>query len=332
MTDALTSAFVGLRYALLPWFAWLLLRRFRGKLKPALRRRQALARQLAEFQPRSESPVLFGDFNLRISLQALRAHRQVLTNRLDVPRSLRATIAAGGRPVLVQAMAPRLPDYPILIEQLSGKDHLAALGQAIADRLKSEGVALATYHYNAEPRILRDAARNPFTLADIAARHGEEILLLISDGDVLIDPVLSEVRAWVAEFTSWRNPVLLTPVPLQCWSVREQALIAAGFITLPATPAGLHALGEFLRRSETGRPRLASICWMPNLLVRAGRRTLAWHNDIAPDAEEREGLLDALAASLPKSAFDLLCVLALFGEVRLDLTLAAGKALRTRDR
>jgi hypothetical protein len=332
MTNALTSAFVGLRYALLPWFAWLLLRRFRDKLTSALRRLQAPARRLVEFQPRSDAPVLFGDFDLRISIQALRAHRQVPTNRLDVPRCLRATIAAGGRPILVQGMARRLPDYPILIEQLSGKDHLAALGRAIADRLKSEDVAVATYHYNAEPRILRDTARNPVTLADIAARHGEELLLLISDGDVLIDPVLGQVRAWVDEFARWRNPVLLTPVPLQCWSVREQALIAAGFITLPATPAGLHALGEFLRRSETGRPRLASICWVPNLLARAGRRTLAWHNDIAPDPEEREALLDALALSLPKSAFDLLCVLALFGEVRLDLTLAAGQALRTRDR
>jgi HSP20 family molecular chaperone IbpA len=331
LTDAFTRLLVGLRYALLPWFAWLLFRRFRHKRAPALRRLQDTSTRLIALQPRSDRPLLFGDRSLRIWLQALRTHRQMPTDRLDVPRSLRATIAAGGRPVFLFGTAPRLPDYPILIEQLTGKDHLTALGRAITARLENERVAFAAYHYSTDPRQVWDAVRHPLTLRDVAAHHGEDMVVLVSDGDVLIDPLLGEVRAWVAEFAVWRNPVLLTPVPLQQWSAREQALTAAGFIVLPATPAGLQSLGEFLRRGEAGRPRVAASRGTPSLLARAGRRTLAWHHDFPPDPQEREALLNALAMSLPKAAFDLLCVLALFGEVRLDLTLAAGQALRARD-
>jgi len=331
LTSGLTSLLVGLRYALLPWFAWLLFRRFRQGRAPALRRLKAGSGHVTALQPRSGEPLLFGDASLHSWLQALRAHRHVPTDQLDVVRSLRATIAAGGRPVIVYGTRPRLPDYPILVEQLTGKDHLAALGTAISARLASERLAFAVYQYSTDPRQLRDALRHPLTLADVAARHGEDMLLLVSDGDVLIDPVLGEVRPWIAEIAAWRNPVLLTPVPLQQWSLREQALITSGFIVLPATPAGLQALGEFLRRGEASRPAVSSSRGAPSLLARAGRRTLAWHHDLPPDPKERDELLDALTVSLPKSAFDLLCVLALFGEVRLDLTLAAGREMTSRD-
>jgi hypothetical protein len=331
LTNGLTSLLAGLRYALLPWFAWLLFRRFRQSRAPVLRRLQAGSGHVAVLQPRSGEPLLFGDASLRLSLQALRAHRQVPTDQLDVVRSLRATIAAGGRPVIVYGSRPRLPDYPILVEQLTGKDHLAALGIAISARLASERLAFAVYRYTTDPRQLRDALRHPLTLADVAARHGQDMLLLVSDGDVFIDPVLGEVRPWIAELAAWRNPVLLTPIPLQQWSLREQTLVMSGFIVLPATPAGLQALGEFLRRGEAGRPVVSWSRGAPSLLARAGRRTLAWHHDVPPDPKERDELLDALTMGLPKSAFDLLCVLALFGEVRLDLTLAAGREMTSRD-
>jgi hypothetical protein len=61
------------------------------------------------------------------------------------------------------------------------------------------------------------------------------------------------------------------------------------------------------------------------------RFNLAWHTDPSPPSDDRDAIIDAIAAELPKAAFDLLCVVALFPEVRLDLTLYTGFTIRRPD-
>jgi hypothetical protein len=150
---------------------------------------------------------------------------------------------------------------------------------------------------------------------------------------VLIDPLTGAVNPAVAELVAWTNPIMLTPIPMRRWSRREQTLAEAGFLVLPATPAGIEHLSQKLAGNvELQNPALRLRAARPTIIGREMRGTLSWHQDEpAPSPEEREEIVGAVAAELPAAAFDLLCVLARFPEVRLDLTLHMGLQLTRRD-
>ncbi|CAL77011.1 hypothetical protein; putative membrane protein [Bradyrhizobium sp. ORS 278] len=328
----------GLSFAIVPIGFWLMfyswyrrrpvvLQRARTRDAPDEKARHSLAESSAD------RFVLFGAPELRRPLQAMRAHRLAPSAGYDFAQSACATAKAGGFLTLVQDLRPMLPEYPVLIEQLSGKDHVAALGRALAARLTAERLAATVYVFSTDPRMLRGDTRRLLGLGDVLSRHGDDTILLVSDGDVLIDPLTGAANAYALELLAWANPVLLTPVPLARWSRREQVLAEAGLLVMPATPEGLAQLAlKLAGNAELQSPALR----LPAAQCRAVRRdihaSLAWHHDEPiPAPEEREEIIDAIAAELPAAAFELLCVLARFPDVRLDLTLHMGLMLKRRN-
>jgi hypothetical protein len=326
----------GLRFAALPWIAWLLFRywyrgrpivleRMQGKTEPENR--------LSVRDDRDSVIKLFGSPNLRFPLQSLRAHRLVPSEYFDFNASARATAAAGGRLRLVRELRSKLPEYPIVIEQLSGADHVSALGRALVEREETERIVLATYTFSVDPRILRGKGRLPLGLGDLLSRHGGETIIIVSDGDVLLDPISGSAATWASEFHAWISPILLTPVPIQRWSQREHALADAGFIVLPGTPEGIRYLNQILSGAlASAHAAVGGYSVASSPFFQSARFDLAWHtDDPSPSAQDRDIILDAIAAELPKAAFDLLCVAALFPQVRLDLTLHVGSKIHRPD-
>lgn len=322
----------GIWYAAFPWLGFMMFRRFYRPRPPILRRRlsrSADSRRL--YAPAAESK-LFASSRLRGPLQTMRAHRFETSDDFDLRRSIKATVAAAGYPVIAYADKPRLPEYPILVEELSQKDHLAALGHALAARFREERLASALYTYSIDPRRLRGDSRRPLNLGELAARHGQGTILIVSDGSILIDPLSQSLRPWVPEFLSWRRRVLFTPIPVSRWASREQLLSGGGFTMLPATPHGLELLADMVARErDVASPtsRLSSAA--PGPIAANGRQNLSWHHDIAPPVEERDALLEDLALELSKPALDLTAILAIFPEIRLDLTIRAGLFFKRRD-
>ncbi|SAL85256.1 Internalin-A precursor [Caballeronia choica] len=262
--------------------------------------------------------------------QDMRRYRSIRTRKPDIRASVRASATVGGYPLLVSGRRPRLPDYAILVEAQAARDHLPVLGRAIADCLQRESVHSTVYFFDTDPRLLRDDSdeEDSVSLADVAARHDQDTLILLTDGECLFDPFSGEMHWWTSEFKSWRNVVLLTPVQLHRWSWRERSVAVAGLIVVPATPRGLSTLGEFLLSSSRRAPQAFD---QPpaqlSVLGQEGVRALQWHLDRKLNDEELEELLDAIALELSPNAFELMCVLALFPELRPELTLYAGSAL-----
>jgi hypothetical protein len=325
--------FDGMRFAILPWVAWLLFRHYYRRRPPVLRRRQAVEGPQQRVPVAAIQSSLFLEPRLRQALQAMRRHRLIEVEEIDISRSLGATVAAGGRPCFVRAERPLRPDYPVLVEQLSGSDHLTELGRALVDRLQDEQVAATLYTFEADPRGVRRSDGRWARLEDLTYRHGPDALIMVSDGEPLLDHLTSRVRSWVRELSGRPFAILLTPVPMHRWSWRERRLAEAGLVVLPATRQGLETLASYVEReAEPPQPALSREPSRPSLVMSQGRSELTWHQDWpVPDASQREELLEALAADLPKPAFDLLCAIALFPEVRLDLTLHLGRSLKRRD-
>jgi hypothetical protein len=215
---------------------------------------------------------------------------------------------------------------------LSTRDRVVALARSIAARITTENVPHALYLFSKDLRRLRSDSDAPLTLADLASRYHQDVLVIVGDGDVLLDPWLGKLRATVAEVADWNLVVLLTPVPRRRWSWRERRLAEVGLVVLPATPEGLRVLGAFLRtEGRKPRPALEHPPVRPGPFVTEGRDALLWHSDRVPGGAEREMALDAIALELSPPIFDLVCVLALFPELRPDLMLYAASFLRGPD-
>src|SRR5262249_34658704 len=181
-------------------------------------------------------------------------------------------------------------------------------------------------------RLARRSEGRAVSLADLATHHGEHPLLIVSDGEGLINPLSGTVQPWLAELFSFPTVVLLTPVPLRRWSWRERTLAAAGLVVLPATPEGVATLGAFLASGgEPPQPALQRRPAALSIIGREGTRSLRWLFDAVPEESEREALIAALFRELSPSAFELLCALAVFPQIHLDVTLHLGLALRKND-
>jgi hypothetical protein len=75
-----------------------------------------------------------------------------------------------------------------VVEALAGRDHVVALARSLAVRLAAESVPHVLYFFGDDPRRLRTDTNSPATLADVGARHHEDVLVFVGDGETLLDP------------------------------------------------------------------------------------------------------------------------------------------------
>ncbi|MFO1036163.1 MAG: hypothetical protein U1E45_04895 [Geminicoccaceae bacterium] len=315
----------------MPFLLWHIACRWRAPGRPVLVRRPDPGTEKKGLRPPNESLRLFGGGDISWTAQALRAHRLVPSTRLDVAATAHATAAAGGYLVPVMGHRPRLPDYPIVVESASAADHVMALAKGLAARLVEGQVHCALYGGSGDLRYLRSEREEKVRLADLSVRHQGDVLLTVGDGTAFLDAGAERPsQAAIEALEQWPIVVLLTPIPLRRWSWRERRLAEAGMVVLPATPAGLAVLADFLRAgdaTEPPRPALLRRPVWPGPLARESRSSRRWHGDARPEAGERDAVLDAIAIEVPAATLELLRVLALFPEARPDLTLHVAGAL-----
>ncbi len=305
---------------LAPFLWWLAILQLRRQRRPVLARRQFEGGSATALSTEASGLVAFGRGELSRAIQGWRTHRRLQSTQIDAKSSVSATIAASGRPVLVSRWRPTLPEYPIVVEAASTRDHLVELGRSLSRRLREENVDHALFFSGADPRWLRDADDIPTTLADVAARYRQDVLIFLGDGETLLDGRRGGWRDSLA-LEEWHTVVLLTPVAQSRWSHRERGLAEAGVLVLPATPKGIAQLGDFLR-AEGMRlaPALDRAPTAPGILKAHGRNAPELHLDTAPPPDRREAIVNALALEISPNAFELVSVLAAFPELRPDLT------------
>ena len=323
------------------------------------RRPQALARRfVATGMPQrtvslqAARRLLFAPGSLSHHFQALRRHHEVPSTRLDVARSLRATLRAGGAVQLQFATQRRLPDYLVMVDRVAVADHQGALADVVLDRFAEEQVPCSGYDFHGDPRRARalggrgvggvGGVGGVADLADLAALHGDHPLILFTDAERFFnddaDPSQAQTPAWVDQLLTWPLVVILTPKPRTEWTARERRLQALGFVVLPATPAGIAGLAALLNAGAV-EPVAADACDphsaqptataapLDLLSVRPDR----WVRQTAPAADEIDALMAALQAGLGARGLELLGAIAVFPEVRVEVTLWLADALSRRD-
>ena len=338
------------------------------------RRPQSLARRLvaAATPQRAVSlqaarRLLFTPGSLSHHFQALRRHHEVPSTRLDVARSLRATLRAGGAVQLQFATQRRLPDYLVMVDRVSVADHQGALADVLLRRFAEEQVPCSGYDFHGDPRRARalgvggalsagatggsrgaGGVGKVADLADLAALHGEHPLILFTDAERFFIDDSEHTPAWVDQLLAWPLTVILTPKPRTEWAARERRLQALGFVVLPATPAGIAGLAALLNagavepvradaHTEIAAPAAHATQTAPadplhelltELLTDQPDR---WMRQTAPSPDDVDALIAALQAGLGARGFELLGAIAVFPAVRVEVTLWLADALSQRD-
>ena len=239
-------------------------------------------------------------------VRKLRRRQIAEYHRLDVARTIDATIAASGYPTFQYRPDSRMPEYLILIDRTSSRDHQAALFDQLAQALQREGIFVTRYFFDGDPRVCwSERATASVSLSDLQKIFSEHRLIIFGRGDRLIDPVTGELTEWSAMFLEWHDRAVVTPAAPSGWNQREQTLTEQ-FLVFPATLEGIEQLAE---RFDSSLPAELEV---------------SDADDPLPHESERDNDLGKFRSYLGEPVFQWLCACATYPELHWDLTLLFG--------
>lgn len=178
------------------------------------------------------------------------------TRQLDIRRTLSATLGEGGflRPVW---QTRRLAfGLTVLIRKASLAEHEPRRAALWWQALRDTGARVQVFSYAASPALLLPLDRpgaDPVALGDLAADRHRSRLVLVTKGDEFAAPLGSGVSREVLELLQgWQDRVLLTPVSVEDWGLREMVL--AERTQFPIVPYGISGPADLARvvRSDSG--------------------------------------------------------------------------------
>jgi hypothetical protein len=227
--------------------------------------------------------------------------------RLDVYGTVMATINSLGYPNFRYKADSKYPEYLILIDRASLRDHQAQLFNQLAKALEAEAVFVSRYFYDGDPRVCRNETGDSFHLEELRNKHVGQRLLIFGNGEKIIDPLTGSLTAWSATFSDWPDRAVLTPELPSQWGLREITL-AGQFILMPATVDGLLAVVDHFESTLLTDLR-------------------SWRQSgvkLPPRELDRPGVAEALRRYLGEETFNWLCACAVYPELHWDLTLYLG--------
>ncbi len=309
-------------------------------------RRFKLMRAFAPAPHRSEKvafaaaqPRFYAEPGLRRAFAAFRRHWAAPGGALHVRRTINATMRAGGRPELRYGTRPRTPEYVLLVDRETSRDHLSAAAALLVHQLTEERIIIARYDYYGDPRRLvsvdgSNQDGGQLKLLDVAALHAQHTILIFAEASTFFDAA-GRPHRWVATVREWGRPILLTPRPPELWDEAEREIEHQGIPVIPALSQGLEVLAEKLKLG----PDLPVTSWKPDdrqnripssrfdLAMGLERHRGMLTDETPPSQLAIDELLMDLRAGLGRESFLLLQALAVFPRLEPALTVHLGTNL-----
>ncbi|MEZ4851412.1 MAG: PKD domain-containing protein [Bacteroidia bacterium] len=143
---------------------------------------------------------------------------------LDMDRTIESTLNSGGFPSFEYSFGTRPSEYLVLIERSNFKDHQARLYELLAEQLGSQDIFIDVYYYQSDFRMYwKDLTERPIYLKELKVRHPNHRLIILGDGEHLLDPVYGDLNYDAFEFLEWKDRAVLTPIPPSEWGFRVKS-------------------------------------------------------------------------------------------------------------
>jgi hypothetical protein len=158
----------------------------------------------------------------RTARRLLRLREIMPGSRIDIARSIRDSLASAGDVVTVMRDGSRAVDIVFIVRRRHRHDHERARVLRMLNALTQNGVSLTAYDYAPDPRTLtatsRTDANNPrgeqrtLDLRGLRELHGDSLLVIVSDGEELIDPFSLKPHGFVRDqLQHWSRRRLVYP-------------------------------------------------------------------------------------------------------------------------
>ena len=241
----------------------------------------------------------------------LRKREEGEKNILDIPLSLQATLEAGGYPTLTYRAGRRPVEYLFFIDRASFKDHQAILFRQLAEKLAKEDIYVDIYFHNAHFQYFwRSFDERPIYLEELMARHPKHRLVIMGDGNGLVDAYSGELSPNAEPLiAAWKYRALMTSVSPSDWGLKEVS-ISKKFVLLPAKLSAFSILSE--RFDRRGNSSLQE--WITGA------------DDSVPNFDF-DVTISELRDYLGEELFIWLCACATYPELHWDMTIFLGKFL-----
>jgi hypothetical protein len=174
--------------------------------------------------------------------------------RLHLGKTVASTIRAYGFPEFRYEPVFRRPEYLVLIDRVSVRDHQAAFFEELVNDLDRRGLRVAAYNFSGDPRVCRPVkpGRSVY-LADLSCRAADHRLIVFGEGDQLLSD-RGDVAPPGRLLLRWYQRGILTPREPQQWGLREFQL-ARHFLLLQATSESLAASVDYFDPDHNVRLR-----------------------------------------------------------------------------
>lgn len=275
--------------------------------------------------------------SIKLSHTAQQLHRHIAheSNNLDIVATIKKTIATAGWFTPVNGCTLQRPEYLVLIDRLTFKDHQAKLINSLIDQLSDEGIFINRYYFDADPRYCypEEDFLPPLTLTELADRHPEHRLFIFSDGEGFVHPVTGQLVSWLNQFWIWPHRTLFLLESPEQWEY-TQLLEEQNFLVIPANETGLQFWVEQINTGtqqsfhQTSFPNDTEFVDFPPLLSESPRR---WLENYAPDPTGLDELLTQVRLFLGQDGYYWFSAGAVYPELHWVLTLYLGEKLTSED-
>lgn len=210
-------------------------------------------RIIADIQSKNDPPLLWNIKIPNISkinlnedyfkvLQLMRQRTSVDHYVLNIPKTIDKTIEKGGIIDFQYQHKTRPPEYLLLIDRQSSKNHRAYLYDYLFESFKDNEVFIERFFFEGDIRLCwNEYYPNGIKLQDLQQTFRDARLIIVGSGYQLLNPVTGKLAKWTRVFDNWADKAILSPRPTKNWGAREKQLLQK-FILLPASVESLTAM------------------------------------------------------------------------------------------
>ncbi len=258
----------------------------------------------------AEAVHLGDDFSFLLNLIRQRTGSEAF--RLDVPKTIGATIEQGGMPTFRFLQQTKPPEYLLLIDQQSPRNHRARLLDMLFRVFYANEVLIERFFYDSDPRVCyNELYPEGIPLVEVQQRYGSSRLIIAGYGNALLNKLTGRPEPWSRLLRNWKHRLLMTPCPVNSWGKRERRL-GEIFTLLPLSMQSL-------------------LFWLEELEMEEDARFDTWPDRVkdAPKKpiEIKGSLRDSLQEHFSSPMLQWIAACAVYPSLHWDLTLFLGQQL-----
>ena len=246
---------------------------------------------------------------------------------LDVNKTISKAILNAGFIEPVTSSLTQQSEYLVLIDENNTNNQLVKLFDYLLDLLAKQNVFIDRYYYRIEPKLCYNANQpDGITLEKLSEKYPEHVLLIFGNAYQLIYPLYPVIdNSYLQLINRWHYKAVVTPVSYPDWGNKERKTLLEELPVLPVDIPGLILLMQRLFVQEINIP--AELKQFGTGFYEADNIDFEDIDELLEYCENAEWARVKEGDKYSNILFQWIAALAVYPNIRWELTLAIGKAI-----